>query len=1384
MGDQPVAPASETFNRLAAHAQRCLKTLSLFEGPFTHAAVEGVVGQRSKDTLLTLRSLVEQSLIRATKTSGMTEYYLLDEVRSYARERLFENADDAALTIVAYVAYYLGLIEELTAEGARDRMVPGLGKEWHNIHAALAHVFERKIDVRRACTLLPRVTPFWSSTGRAVEGVGWLTRALESSSLSQHERVELLDAAARVAANALMYVELEPLARALVAERERNNSDKLLADALFMLANAVDGLGRYDEAKGLYHRALRQYDTYGSASGRARVLGTQGVVLGRRAASREELMEALGLLEQALAIFRVKEPSSLPCAEAFINLAEVCIPLGYYDKALTYADEALGLYSQFGNVVRIAALHVTIAEIRVGQGEPLEAIAVLQSGRRMIEGEYRPLLNACTAEVAFKAAVDLGAFAIASQLYGFARFYRTKIGVPPPVREQQEIDARLALVERSLGDSFLAQGMTQGETLDPAGLDTLLEQLRSSCAAPAARVQASLFAAPQPDTSDGASSRGAETVHLERGRLSLRIGEAARFPAAFVIANRRWGKSIAVDDYLARSKSSVIRLTVAPAVTSLSEFLSAFRGAVAVPLPHTVATASEQSEPDEQILAWLSSFRGTVLLDQVHHINRDPGIALMLYKVIRATAGRVQWVFLSCEVGQAPFGQCDAHGLTGAPVDERDLAFTVDEVLEYAQILQLGVSHHEAVSIVEFTGGWPYAVAVALRAYAKVFAKDELVRRDEVELQTVSVVSAYLRETVYQLLSPAETRMILAMAAMPGDSRIDALRAVDPTAENTLTQLRLKVPIVTAGGGLFRLTHLIREFVRGELERSPDRMDVSQAVADALEVVGDTASAIKVLLNIGSYERAMKLLVHSSQHWTDANWPNVLEAAVSRLPAQMLENNPAVLLARAAGIDQRGRWIQAFDLLERARKHCDRVLLSRIACMQAAIALNNHAPANVQALEDALSDATESVLQRRIQALLCCAYVSENRTDDAASLLNSIAEAVDGLAADDDARDVLYWAALAHYGLCDYERSGHLATRIIRESYVNEPCLVLAQAHALLASIEMQRGRPAESILKHLDDALDIAKGLQTARYRLAFLERQASILLGHADLLRIEHAMNQPGTGTGKLWSTYSTIFRLQRALASAASAESLEEASSAYLSAAPIAKTLVTDPVLRQQGSIARSVSLMVSCLANEPSARTVVAETLTDPPEPPENPMSLGEVGLWRRHATIQKHIAVLCQAFLGEHQSVGDLSALLEVRTDDLIESAVATIVRTILYAVRSKRPLAMGQRHANDEFPSLADHFALLSTAGYDTITILLTEFARKSTTLVATGVTLSKTEMGILSMLADGRSAAEIAKERVVSVNTVNSQIKSLYRKLEAKNAAAAIQRGRSLGLL
>ncbi len=71
-----------------------------------------------------------------------------------------------------------------------------------------------------------------------------------------------------------------------------------------------------------------------------------------------------------------------------------------------------------------------------------------------------------------------------------------------------------------------------------------------------------------------------------------------------------------------------------------------------------------------------------------------------------------------------------------------------------------------------------------------------------------------------------------------------------------------------------------------------------------------------------------------------------------------------------------------------------------------------------------------------------------------------------------------------------------------------------------------------------------------------------------------------------------------------------------------------------------------------------------------------------------------------------------------------------------------------------------------------------------SNILLPVSMTLSPKEIEVLKLLAESKSKKSIAQQMVVSINTVNTHIKHIYRKLEAHNRSEALEKAITLKIL
>ncbi|GHO65507.1 hypothetical protein KSC_043990 [Ktedonobacter sp. SOSP1-52] len=113
----------------------------------------------------------------------------------------------------------------------------------------------------------------------------------------------------------------------------------------------------------------------------------------------------------------------------------------------------------------------------------------------------------------------------------------------------------------------------------------------------------------------------------------------------------------------------------------------------------------------------------------------------------------------------------------------------------------------------------------------------------------------------------------------------------------------------------------------------------------------------------------------------------------------------------------------------------------------------------------------------------------------------------------------------------------------------------------------------------------------------------------------------------------------------------------------------------------------------------------------------------------------------------------MEALLKILLPELREASLVFFVRTLLRAFVQE----LGAQPGEEEAP------------------------LRENTLLLEP---LSEQEQRVLRLLVAGRSNPEIARELVISLNTVKTHVQSVYRKLDVHNRVEASEAARRLSLL
>jgi predicted ATPase/class 3 adenylate cyclase len=166
-----------SYDLLSEEEKRLLQITSVFVGGWTLDALEAV--SEDPNTLEYLEGLVNKSLVFTEEREGEMRYFLLETIRQYAREKLFE-AKQASAARDRHFIYYVDLSEKMWDMFRSPNAMPMIDKvdaEVENFRAALEWGLENHIEdnLRLAANFCATST----TLSIPAEGVRIVTAAME-----------------------------------------------------------------------------------------------------------------------------------------------------------------------------------------------------------------------------------------------------------------------------------------------------------------------------------------------------------------------------------------------------------------------------------------------------------------------------------------------------------------------------------------------------------------------------------------------------------------------------------------------------------------------------------------------------------------------------------------------------------------------------------------------------------------------------------------------------------------------------------------------------------------------------------------------------------------------------------------------------------------------------------------------------------------------------------------------------------------------------------------------------------------------------------------------------------------------------------------------------
>ena len=358
-----------SYDLLDAREQALVQVLSVFVGSFTVEDARAVADTADDLLVHQIRSLVDSSWLTVHHEEDQNRFSMLSTLRDYAQEQLVAGGAAIRRRHAEYFAAVARDSEHGLASAERVRWVARMTAASNDMTAALtwaANEGETALGLEMSAALWQ----WWLTSGRLVEGRGWLSRFLQPSGPhGTPGQAHALSAAGVLAVENGDYPEAVARASAALRIFEAQGETERAALAATVLGSAHRYLGEHAAAREFFERAMRHRATLGDRRGVSIAMNNLALL----ALDDGDLPRARDLFEQALLVKRqLGDPRSV--AIGLANLSDVLIRTRRPAAAARALDEAAALATELGDRQLIGTLTANQGEL-AGQRQDWSAAA-------------------------------------------------------------------------------------------------------------------------------------------------------------------------------------------------------------------------------------------------------------------------------------------------------------------------------------------------------------------------------------------------------------------------------------------------------------------------------------------------------------------------------------------------------------------------------------------------------------------------------------------------------------------------------------------------------------------------------------------------------------------------------------------------------------------------------------------------------------------------------------------------------------------------------------------------------------------------------------------------------------------------------------------------
>jgi ATP/maltotriose-dependent transcriptional regulator MalT len=839
---------------------------------------------------------------------------------------------------------------------------------------------------------------------------------------------------------------------------------------------------------------------------------------------------------------------------------------------------------------------------------------------------------------------------------------------------------------------------------------------------------------------------------LARSRLNDRLTRAAEFPIVLVIAPAGFGKSVALQDFLANSRPDAVRFDVRREQNTLLSFAHRFSEVLQGILPGATASfpALQQqilaaADPAHLVCDWfVEHFKhteATIVVDDLHFAAADPASVSFLGELIDRTAGRIDWIVAGRSDGGLPVATWLAYGRMDVPIDQRDLRLTLDEAAAAARASRADLSPDEIESLCTLTDGWPVAFAIALRTQTQAYELRATATRE--------MIYRYLAEQVFSRLSQPQREFLLATAVF-STFDVTIAKALGGTAE-FIEELRYGVAFLTEiAPGQYRYHDLFRDYLENELLRRGENtwQDALSRGAHLLEERNDASATLALYTKAKDARSILRLIEREGFGLFERGHADALTIALEALPDKMRVKSASAVGLQATLEAARGHFELAFrDFVASIDLAAGDDL--RLALVHRyAIELVRHGRDCIALLEKyTLDDGVRAALRVPLLGTLATSYVQAARLEEARASIAAALDALDATAGDDIRARLYQQAAYVYSQGLDPELARRYAALSVELALSRNLYDVAVRAYSVLYTIAYDDPGDMIACLAILEKLLDCAGkaassqgriyglmasyGIEADRGNDAALDRIEGILAETPEILAISRReVLLPAMALRAAWNG---DFRRACEILDDAGEPSGDERRAEHFAEAAL---YACAGGMRERAEAANAEALSVLARCERPTRRTLRTRLLLAFFE-----QTRGDVAQAHRHLSNVKR---------DLDPTMPRLAALA---------SAGAVLHRAAIGQVDRTQVAAALERLRAEQFGGLAR----------------LLEAIPFPQTVAGGYASLSTTEREILGLLAAGGSTKDMAERTSRSPRTIDTHIRSICKKLSCRSRRAVV---------